>query len=316
MGNYEEATRLLSNGVQHSPKNGDMLGRLGWLEYLQGNDGAALLHMETAVSVQPNNTNYLLGATLVAWHAQRYSQATQYATRLTTLLPNNAVAHYLLGLTNYYQQQTDQANTSFELARSLDPSPDNTYMFLTRQRGYLAGQEQTLPKPLTDGETAVHELAIIETARGIGWLELNNLTEAQAALQTGILLNPQTPDAWLAFAQTSYHLGNYNHVHQQLTTIQIRFPDITQTSAYLALRGWTSLRQGDVSTAFDQFTQWQTIAPQNPLPYHALGWAYVALGDCTAAHTAFQQAITLGYETADPLATPSETPQTGLATCP
>jgi tetratricopeptide (TPR) repeat protein len=310
----DTAIEYYRQAVQLGPQNPEALERLGWAEYQLALDTDALQHFEKTLALDPDRLMSLYGAGLSAYQLRDYEGSSSYLNRVIEITPGHVGAYEYLGLAEYRLGKYDLAYKHLNRAWIYNPQNGTTIYYLARilaQRG----QASLAIENFNQAEKLGFDPTPIAFARGLAWMQTGNYEFARDDLQKALVASPTRMDVSLSLAKAFYLLGDYTAAKTQLSTLQADVPPILQ-SDYLALSGWTSLRQGDTTTARDTFNLWLNLNPNNDQALNAFGWAAFHSGDCQTAKKYFESAIqSMQGEwmvNNDSLAAPDETPQTGL----
>jgi Tfp pilus assembly protein PilF len=104
-------------------------------------------------------------------------------------------------------------------------------------------------------------------------------------------MNYQFKNGWILFPLVRLFLSNCSVPSESSTTAE----DVIQ-------EGWDLFEQAKYESALKQFNDAVDMAPKHEGGYHGKGWCYLLLNQPTDAIDNFNQAITLGNQTLDPVA--------------
>ncbi len=319
LGDTQAAVAAYRRAVQLNPDNPEAYERLGWTEYSLARDAEALVHFEQALALESGRPMSVYGAGVAAYQLRQYRRAADHLEAAATLNPDNAAVFEFLGLAEYRLSDYGSAVEHLNVALQLNPESGSIHYYLARAQMQL-GESVMAVEHLTQAESLGFDPAAVQAGRGLAWLEQGNYQAAKQDLEQALAVSPDKDEAALALAQANYHLGDYAAADAQLTTLEGHIAITPFMPTYLAVRGWSALRQGNPQLAQNAFTSWSTTAPDDAEAFNALGWAALAIQDCQTASQSFEHALEMtGGDwpfSISSLATPNETPETGLTvTC-
>ena len=117
----EKAREVYSRLIAHFPENHIYQATLGQILLELGNPGSALLHMEKAARLSPNNPCYHTLFGICLSRIEKSDAATDSFTKALLLDPDCAAQHYFMGLEMMKQKNYQEARNHLERARNLLP---------------------------------------------------------------------------------------------------------------------------------------------------------------------------------------------------
>jgi tetratricopeptide (TPR) repeat protein len=228
---------------------------------------------------QPNPSDKLYSRLAEMYRQDgEYSKAAEYLQRYVEVYPQDASAHYRLGLL-LTLSDPNEAAAQLLYASQLDPQFDPAAQTL-RTAVNLSALE----------ETASRQKVVI--GRGLGLLEEWEL--ALAAFEEAVRLDEKNAEAWAWLAEAEQKWAGseaLNHLDRALE-LDPRSPVIR------GLRGLYFQRIGNHRQAVIEYQEAAKLEPQNPNWYISIGEAYANYGDLILALQAYQYATTIAPEDA------------------
>lgn len=318
-GEHTSAASYYQQAVQFDSQNPEAYERLGWSEYQQAQDLDALKHFENALSLSPDRMLSLYGAGLASYRLHDYEESISYLNRLLEIDTAYADAYEYLGLAEYRLGQYETASEHLNRAYIYDPQNAAVVYYLGRIQ-LLRGEVGFAVQNFNEAEQLGFDPGSVTYARGLASMQDGNYESALSDLQRAASLHPTRREVAISLAKTSYLLKDYAAAQSQLADIQADVP-VEFQSEYLALSGWTALRQGYTDAARDSFNRWLNLNPADAYALNALGWAAYYAADCQTASSYFESAAQVSpgewIPLGDSLFSSEETPQAGLAAqCP
>jgi superkiller protein 3 len=316
LGDMKAALAAYRRAVQLNPENPEAYERLGWAEYSLARDAEALIHFEQALTLEPDRPMSAYGAGAAAYQLRQYRRAADHLEAASTLNPDNAAVFEYLGLSEYRLGDFASALDHLNVALQLNPESGSIHYYLARTQTQL-GESIPAVEHLNQAERLGFDPASVQAGRGLAWLDQGNYEAAKQDLTQALAVSPDKDETALALAQAHYHLGDYAAADAQLAALEGHITVTPLMPAYLAVRGWSALRQGNAQQAQSAFTSWSITAPDDAEAFNALGWAALTALDCQTARQSFEHALELAggdwpFDFSS-LATPNETPEAGLA---
>jgi tetratricopeptide (TPR) repeat protein len=201
-----------------------------------------------------------------------YSKAAQVLQKYVALHPEDASAHYRLGL---LLTLTDQDTALSELisASQLDPQLDPAMEILRSALNQAS---------LSDSDSERNVLA----GRGLGLIQEWGL--ARAAFDAAVEADGKNAEAWAWLGEANYQTGGEGGA--ELDRALALDPDSTVVRG---LRGLYFQRSGNFRSALAEFQAAAQLDPKNPAWQVSIGETYSKLGDLIRALESYQAATEL-----------------------
>ena len=218
-----------------------------------------------------------------------YLNAAESLKRYVLIYPEDAAAHYRLGL---LLSLSDQNTALSELitASQLDPQLDPAVQTLRTALN------------LASLSNSPSERFVI-TGRGLGLVEEWPL--AHAAFESAIKADEKNAEAWAWLEEANQHisanLGGQAVLEGQIGSEGLdRALSLNPNSSVIrGLRGLYFQRSGNFRKALEEFEHAARLEPDNPTWQVSMGEAYSKLGDLILALEAYQRATTLAPDDAN-----------------
>ena len=336
-GDEAAALSLLWTAAGLDPADAEIQNRLG--ESLQriGALDAAIESYQTAVAARPSFRKAANNLVLALVAAGRGSESTDLARRLVAAAPEDAEAHFTLGLA-HSEQDVEEAVRSFR--RAIQIAPDhalaryNLALVLRRMDRLDAAADELLRAIAIAPRAEAHfQLGVIR------WHQ-HRLDEAAAALRAAIALDPKHADAHHALGGVLDAAGERVRAIEALRRAVGLRPDLADAHYTLArvlraagdpagaapherdaerlrerarleqeARVWTStgsarMQAGDLVAAVDHFRRAASILDAYAPAHYQLGLAFLRLGQPEAARRAFARAQQLNPSLVPPTPPP------------
>ncbi|MDO5297524.1 MAG: tetratricopeptide repeat protein [bacterium] len=207
-----------------------------------GDNLGALAEFAKAYAINDSNVDLCLDLGTTLGELQRYENATFYLKRAVELDPDNAEAHYFLGMAYmaYAQPHFRHAIKELQLCLSLDSSLSRVNIFIAEAWRALKKPQQAkaILKEIVEKDSADTEalnlLAVIH-------LESGDIEESIALLRRAIAANPSSATLYINLGVAYLHRGFIDMSAQQFRTA-IKLNPLDANAFYnlahtLALRG-------------------------------------------------------------------------------
>lgn len=227
-GKFEQAESILRPYLLQNPESADAHFLLGYALFRDEKPKESLAEFTAGARFRHPRSDELKIVAADYVMLGDYSDADKWFTQVITETPDDADAWYLLGRTKYNENEFAAAITSLERALALHPR-------------YVEAENNI----------------------GLSWRELNNHDKAQAAFQTAIEWQGQTPSD----AQPFLNLGTL----------------LAETS------------QNDKAVVY--LTRAVALSPKNPAVHEELGKVYLAMNKLPDAQAELEKAIALSPDT-------------------
>jgi tetratricopeptide (TPR) repeat protein len=186
--------------------------------YAAGKINQAIKAYKDAIYSDPANpANYVALARLQVF-AGSYDEAIVNSQNALLKNPNNPMAHAVMGWALGFQEKYGEAEVEIKKALSLDPNNALAYAYyaeiLTTQNDYTLYDKaaEASKKALELGPTLLEP----HRARGIVFLNTQNLDQAVQEFQTAMAINKNIPDLNLYLGITYKALGQYDLAQEAL----------------------------------------------------------------------------------------------------
>jgi len=203
---------------------------------------------------------------------EEYAKAADFLQRYVMLHPEDASAHYRLGLLLTLASPND-ALSELITASQLDPQLDP------------AAQTLRTALNLASLNDASSERLII-LGRGLGLVEEWRL--ARAAFESAVKADGKNAEAWAWLGEANQQTGGNGS--EELDTALRLAPN---SSTVRGLRGLYFQRTGNDRQALTEFQYAATFESENPAWFISIGESYAKLGDLIRALEAYRYATTL-----------------------
>ena len=228
---------------------------------------------------QSNPSAQLYSRLAQKYQEQRdYPSAAEYLQRFVTAYPEDASAHYRLGLL-LTLSDPDQAVSELLNASQLDPQFDAVVQTL-RTALNLAS--------ITDSPS--ERFVII--GRGLGLV--NEWELALASFQEAVKADENNAEAWAWLGESNQQTAGEDALTDLDRALKLN-PDL---STVRSLRGLYFQRVGNYRQALTEFQSAARLEPENPTLFVSLGDAYAMTGDLILGLQSYQYATTLAPDDA------------------
>lgn len=124
----------------HSSNNYETNMRLGWLNYLAGNNTDSETYYEKAALLMPASVEALWGLTYPLAELKKWSTLSGVYQKILKLDPKNTTANYRLGLSAYYSKDYITAKKYFDVVLGLYPMDYNA-LLMNGWTNYFIGKK-------------------------------------------------------------------------------------------------------------------------------------------------------------------------------
>ena len=205
------------------------------------------------------------------------SKAVEYLQKYVAAHPEDAAAHYRLGLL-LTLSDPNGALTELLSASQLDPQFDPAV--------------QSLRTALNLASISASDSArFVVTGRGLGLV--NQWGLARAAFEEAVKLDEKNADAWAWLGEAKQQTHSPNAGSAELDRALGLNPD---SPIVRGLRGLYLQRTGNFRAALEEFQSAAALEPENATWHVSLGETYAKLGDLIRALEAYKEATTLAPE--------------------
>lgn len=215
-----------------------------------------------------------------------YQKAADSLQRYVLIHPEDAAAHYRLGLL-LTLSDLNTALSELITASQLDPQLDPAVQTL-----------RTALNLASINESPSEQFVLI--GRGLGLV--NEWRLARAAFAEAISSDENNAEAWAWLGEAKYHTGTLESVMNG----QVGSNELDQalslnpnSSVIRGLRGLYFQRSGNFRQALEEFGQAARLEPDNPAWHVSMGETHSKLGDLISALETYQHATTLAPDEAN-----------------
>lgn len=113
--------------------------RLGWLSYKNSSNDQSITYYKKAIALMPVATEPLWGIVYPYSAQDKWNNVEQTYKTILKLDPKNGLAHYRLGLINYYRKKYSEAKKYFDVALNQSPFEYN-YLLMSGWNNYFLGK--------------------------------------------------------------------------------------------------------------------------------------------------------------------------------
>jgi tetratricopeptide (TPR) repeat protein len=129
-GSIDSALTQYDNALEYRPNSPSIYYAKAVLERSRGNDEQARAYVQKAITLRNQYTDAIFLLSQIQIAANEVEQAINSVEAITLFNPNNAVAHFQLGLLHYSQEDFVEAVRSLERATNIDEDYANARYFL------------------------------------------------------------------------------------------------------------------------------------------------------------------------------------------
>ena len=248
-----------------------------------------------ALKLNPQSAEVAIGLAMGLAKTGELVEAAKIAAKALELAPENAFAHNTLGEAALADGDFDKAEVSFQRALEIDPNTAQSHAgmadILFRREDY-AGAESSATKALDLDDKLTRAFGVRGKARNA----LGKTAEAQGDLSMAVTVNPNDPDANLAFAQVYHIQENLNMAtNYYKKTIELN-PNLTEALEALGEIYVLQQKYNDLEQAMSQLI---TSKPDNSKAHYFLGLAQNNGQRADEALASFSEAARLDDSLAD-----------------
>ena len=224
----------------------------------------------------------------------RLTESLSAQRRSVELSPQDAEAHYNLGITLSEVGRNDEAKTSYQKSIALKPDSAEAHFNLGNtliELGELGGAESSYRQSIA----LKPEYAQAHSNLGNTLRKLERLDDAEASLRKAVALKPDLATAHCNLGGTLQELGMLAEAEASYKKAIALTPDYAQAHSNL---GATFQKLGRLEEAQVSYKQAIAIRPDCAEVHNALGNTLKELGRLEEAEAVYRQAITLQPESA------------------
>ncbi len=286
-GQYDEATKLVAQVLEKSPRDSMALAVRGEIELAQHNPSAAIADLRAALRDQPQAVaiHQVLAKAYMANGDPALAEETLRTA--VSLVPANVQLRLDLASLLLQTQHLDQALTLLE--ESARAVPKDPYVREALARAYLVKRDFTSAastaealKTLRPDSPAAFYLA------GLAAQGQNRLEDAQKEFTRALNVQPQSSDALQALAQLDMTRG---HSDQAIALVQDAAEHPKPNAFAFNLLGELYLSQRKADLAKAPISRAMELAPKWWVPYRNLAIAKDGAGDAAGAIETYQAGI-------------------------
>ena len=231
--------------------------------------------------------------------AQGYGKPIEAADELDKALeidPKNADSWLLRGDLWRNQKKLDEAEKSYTTALGI--RPEHLASLLARV-SVRVPQNNTAGalEDLDAADKIIKDYPLARYFRGVMFFKEKKYTEAKAAFDAVLLVNPEYPPAILWAGMSDYALNNLEQASHEFTKYINLVPNATEAQAMLAL---TDARLGGKKAAKQTLAALDKIDVNDPQSLYLIGQAHMLTGDDQAAARYLARAIEKQPDAVDP----------------
>ena len=213
-GQLAQAEALYRKVLDASPKHANALHYLGVIYHQNKQHDLAVKTIAEALSIEPNNSDFLSNQALALKAAGRLEDAIKTLQRALTLAPDDLEIHYNLGNAYVENLQYQDAATCYRRILQDCPHDEDLKQALCHALQAL-GNEYQQAGQYTHAESAYHEAiriigneASLYYNLGNAQRELGKAAEAAMQYQKAIQFNPSDADAYNNLGNVQRELGD------------------------------------------------------------------------------------------------------------
>ena len=224
--------------------------------------------------LQPNPPEQLYSRLAKIYQERNeYSSAAEYLQKFVTVHPEDASAHYRLGLL-LTLSDPDKAISELLSASQLDPQFDPVAQTL-----------RTALNLASINDSPSEQFVI--TGRGLGLV--NEWELARAAFESAVKMDEKNAEAWAWLGEANQQTAGNDALIYLDRALSLN----PESSVVRSLRGLYFQRVGNYREALKEFQSAARLEPENPAMFVSLGDAYAMTGDLILGLQAYQYATTL-----------------------
>lgn len=235
-------------------KEGIRLHREGKLEN-------AVLSLNTALSLNPNDVSTLIELAQVFIELSKYDLAISVLNRVLNLTPNDALAHVLLGKIYFLNNQLDKAILEYSLTLKLEP--DNP--LLEANVGFICNLTSDYTCSVQHlGKTILAYPFQLRVRAGLGnaYHLMKNYSLAKEQYKFVLKYEPDNFYLWYNLAKSELALGNYNEAKEYINNAISLNPSFVEL--YLD-RGFINYKLNHLEDSENDYLMALKLAPLNPV---------------------------------------------------
>ncbi len=274
---YAKAAAAYQKAFAHHTFSPEGWVAWGDVNYLNNNPQRATEIWEQALE-QKNPSDHLYSRLAEIYQSNGdYTKAAEYLEKYVSIHPDDASAHYRLGLLLTLSDPT-RALSELKDASELDPQFDPVAETLHAALNLVSSND-------SDSE----RLVII--GRGLGLV--NEWKLAHAAFESAIKMDEKNAEAWAWLGEANQQTGQAEEENIELDRALTLNPN---SATVRGLRGLHFQRVGNFRQSLAEFQVAATLEPKNPTWLVSIGESHAKLGDLIVALQAYQTATTLAPE--------------------
>ena len=288
-GRLTEAVSLAQVVTAHFPRHGFGWAALGVALKQLGRSQDALLPMQKAAALAPDDSNAHCNLGAVFQDLGRLEEAEASLQQALKINPDNAQAYCNLGVTLHALGRLDAAEANLQRALKLDPDNAQAHNNMGNVRkglGRLSEAEASYRRTLQ----ILPHFAEAHYNLGITLHELNRLNEAEASYRNALVINPDNAMTHNNLGVTLMGLDRLEQAEGSFLRALELQPDYVD--AYTNL-GATLMRRGSHENAETRYRQALKINPDHVLAHSNLGVTLQDLGRLDEAAASYHRALEL-----------------------
>ncbi len=217
----------------------------------------------------------------------RLETAAEKCHQVLALEPDNAAAHFELGIIALKMDQYDAARNYLSRAVTLDGDQWAFHHAL----GHVCRHLGDLPLAVRCFRRAIAlNPACFEAFRDLGQvlIQQKNLATAADMLRKAVSIRPDAPNAQISLALTLDQLGNSIEAAGIFSRLAASRPDVPELHYNL---GVVLAKVGEFDRAISSYRKAITGRPDYAVAYNNLGTILTAVGDCEGAIACYRRAL-------------------------
>jgi len=274
---YTQADAAYQKAFDHHTFSPEGWVAWGDVNYLNNNPQRATEIWKQALE-QKNPSDHLYSRLAEIYQSNGdYPKAAEYLEKYVSTYPDDASAHYRLGLL-LALSDPNRALSELKHASRLDPQFDPAVQIL-----------RTALNLVSSNDSDSDRLVII--GRGLGLV--NEWKLAHAAFESAVEMDEKNAEAWAWLGEANQQTGQLEEGNAELDRALALNPNL---STVRGLRGLYFQRIGNFRQALAEFQVAAALEPKNPTWFVSIGESHAKLGDLIRALQAYQTAATLAPE--------------------
>jgi tetratricopeptide (TPR) repeat protein len=274
-GKFDEAIRELEALRTQTPLPIGLDHELGVAYYKKGEYINAILNLQEALKLDPNDGEAVQVMGLSLYLAGKPADAIPYLEKVQAWYPRaNVDAAYILGVAYIQTKKYPEARAAFAKMFGVPPDSAASYLYCARMLLRL----DFGPVAEEYGQKAVAldaKLPLAHFLLGELYLYQSKIPEAIAQFEQELTINPAYPAVYYKLADADTRLQKFDEAERLLQ--RSIWLDATSTGPFI-LMGKVLEKKGEPELAVRALQKAISMDPNNAMPHHLLGQAYRELG--------------------------------------